>query len=189
MEVTAERKTQFFSLVRHNKVPEVEDQLNKGFPIDARDPHGNTPLMVAAQNGHKRLCKLTLKFGADANSTNHQVWVASEWSCRVACTGWVDLSFGREERGAWRIGSVKGQGADPGRLGSLVKEAMRTVMKRRKKNAFARRVVARQSARLTQWNLQLRVAGQHVFALRDRIWILCLVQVPDVSVPFSFFVI
>ena len=73
MEVTAERKAQFFSLIRHNKVPEVEDQLNKGFPIDARDAHGNTPLMVAAQNGHKRLCKLTLKFGAEPNSTNHQV--------------------------------------------------------------------------------------------------------------------
>jgi hypothetical protein len=74
-EVGAEEKQQFFSMVRHNKVAEVEDQLNRGFPIDARDAHGNTPLMVAAQNGHKRLCKLTLKFGADSNATNHQVSV------------------------------------------------------------------------------------------------------------------
>jgi len=73
MEVTGDKKLQFFSLIRHNKVPEVEDLLNKGFPIDTRDAHGNTPLMVAAQNGHKRLCKLALKFSAEPNSTNHQV--------------------------------------------------------------------------------------------------------------------
>jgi ankyrin repeat protein len=50
----------------------VEDILNKGFGIETRDAHGNTPLMVAAQNGHKRLCKLTLKFGAEPNAGNHQ---------------------------------------------------------------------------------------------------------------------
>ena len=71
-QVSADEKVSFFSLVRHNKVPEVEDALNKGFPIDTRDAHGNTPLMVAAQNGHKRLCKLALKFGGEPNSTNHQ---------------------------------------------------------------------------------------------------------------------
>ena len=45
-ELGPEEKMHFFSLVRHNKVPEVEDLLNKGFPIETRDAHGNTPLMV-----------------------------------------------------------------------------------------------------------------------------------------------
>jgi len=36
-----------------------------------RDPHGNTPLMVAAQNGHKRMAKALLKAQADCNAANH----------------------------------------------------------------------------------------------------------------------
>eukprot|EP00960_Hanusia_phi_P043412 756033-Hanusia_phi.AAC.4 len=62
----------FFSKIRHNKVAEVEDSLQSGFPLDKRDAHGNTPLMVAAQNGHKRLVKMILRSGADPNATNHQ---------------------------------------------------------------------------------------------------------------------
>ena len=64
--------TEFFSKVRHNKVAECEELVNVGFPMDARDRHGNTPLLVAAQNGHKRLVKLFLRAGANSNSTNHQ---------------------------------------------------------------------------------------------------------------------
>jgi hypothetical protein len=71
-DVSAEEEQAFFSLVRHNKVPDVEAALEEGFPIDKRDAHGNTTLMVAAQNGHKRLAKMALKHGADPNSTNHQ---------------------------------------------------------------------------------------------------------------------
>ncbi|KAJ1480793.1 ankyrin repeat-containing domain protein, partial [Baffinella frigidus] len=61
----------FFSLVRHNKVTEVDGMLAGGFPIDKRDGFGNTCLMVAAQNGHKRIVKMALKYQADPNSTNH----------------------------------------------------------------------------------------------------------------------
>ena len=63
---------EFFSKVRHNKVAECEDQISAGFPMDVRDRHGNTPLLVAAQNGHKRLVKMFLRAGADVNATNHQ---------------------------------------------------------------------------------------------------------------------
>ncbi|EKX53848.1 hypothetical protein GUITHDRAFT_57314, partial [Guillardia theta CCMP2712] len=62
----------FFSKIRHNKVAEVEDLVQSGFPLDRRDAHGNTPLMVASQNGHKRLVKMILRNGADPNATNHQ---------------------------------------------------------------------------------------------------------------------
>ena len=50
----------FFSKVRHNKVAECEEQVQAGFPMSVRDRHGNTPLLVAAQNGHKRLVKMFL---------------------------------------------------------------------------------------------------------------------------------
>ena len=73
VEISSSDKQHFFSCVRHNKVSEVEDMLKRGFGnVETRDPHGNTLLMVAAQNGHKRLCKLALKFNADPNQSNHQ---------------------------------------------------------------------------------------------------------------------
>ena len=73
VEMSSSDKQHFFSCVRHNKVSEVEDMLKRGFGnVETRDPHGNTLLMVAAQNGHKRLCKLALKFNADPNQSNHQ---------------------------------------------------------------------------------------------------------------------
>lgn len=70
-DVSAEEEKDFFSLVRHNKVTEVDGMLAGGFPIDKRDGFGNTCLMVAAQNGHKRIVKMALKYQADPNSTNH----------------------------------------------------------------------------------------------------------------------
>ena len=67
-----EMKKDFFAHVRHNKVQEVEDTIAAGFPIDTRDEHGNTALMVSCQNGHKRLAKLCMKYGANPDTTNHQ---------------------------------------------------------------------------------------------------------------------
>jgi ankyrin repeat protein len=65
-------RKEFFPLVRHNKVEDVENALAAGFPVDTRDEHGNTALMVSCQNGHKRLAKLCLKYGASPDGTNHQ---------------------------------------------------------------------------------------------------------------------
>ena len=65
-------KKDFFPKVRHNQVGAVEDALAAGFPVDTRDEHGNTALHVSCQNGHKRLAKLCLKYGASPDTTNHQ---------------------------------------------------------------------------------------------------------------------
>ena len=63
----------FFSLVRHNKVREFEEILaSSRLSIDVRDRNGNTSLMIAAQNGHKRLVKLCLQNNAEINVCNHQ---------------------------------------------------------------------------------------------------------------------
>ena len=67
-----EAKQHFFPALRHNKVAQVEDSLAAGFAIDTRDEHGNTALIVSCQNGHKRLAKLCLKYGANPDATNHQ---------------------------------------------------------------------------------------------------------------------
>ncbi|CAN0492046.1 unnamed protein product, partial [Laminaria digitata] len=38
-----------FSQVRNGRLKRFEDSLDKGFPVDAEDSHGNTTLMVACQ--------------------------------------------------------------------------------------------------------------------------------------------
>ncbi|KAL3777968.1 hypothetical protein ACHAW5_003402 [Stephanodiscus triporus] len=60
-----------FSLARHGRAGEVEALLQRGFPADARDEYGNTLLMVACQNGNKKISKLSLKYGCDINVVNN----------------------------------------------------------------------------------------------------------------------
>jgi hypothetical protein len=88
-----EEQKQLFSRVRHNKVVEVEEMLMAGTQArhalsrpsgacvgcmsqyaqaDMRDEFGNSPLIVACQNGHKRCAKLLIKAGANVNSQNHR---------------------------------------------------------------------------------------------------------------------
>jgi ankyrin repeat protein len=43
-----------------------------GLSVDVRDKFGNTPLIVACQNGHGRLAKMCVRYGADVNAVNHK---------------------------------------------------------------------------------------------------------------------
>lgn len=61
-----------YSLCRHNKYREIENLLEKGAPVDATDEFGNTPLIIAAQNGYKRMTKLLLRHNADINAQNNR---------------------------------------------------------------------------------------------------------------------
>merc|ERR1712146_809154 len=61
-----------YSLCRHNKYREIESLLEKGAPVDATDEFGNTPLVIAAQNGYKRMTKLLLRHNADINAQNNR---------------------------------------------------------------------------------------------------------------------
>jgi hypothetical protein len=61
------------SFVRHGKYREVEEKMNEPdwtLPIDYPDAVGNTLLMVACQNGNKRIAKLCLRRGAELNKQN-----------------------------------------------------------------------------------------------------------------------
>lgn len=61
------------SFVRHGKYKEVEEKMNEPdwtLPIDYPDVVGNTLLMVACQNGNKRIAKLCLRRGAELNRQN-----------------------------------------------------------------------------------------------------------------------
>lgn len=61
------------SLTRHGKYQDVEVtfQQLEFLNINHGDRYGNTLLHIASQNGHKRLCKLFLRKGADLNVQNN----------------------------------------------------------------------------------------------------------------------
>jgi len=59
-----------FSLARHNRIDDVGELLDRGMPVDVADAHGNTILIIACQNGLKRMAKLALRRGCDMDARN-----------------------------------------------------------------------------------------------------------------------
>jgi hypothetical protein len=59
-----------FRFARHGRLEEIEKLLEKGVPIDVRDIYGNTLLIIACQNGNKRVAKAVLRRGGDINARN-----------------------------------------------------------------------------------------------------------------------
>ena len=61
---------EIFSFARHGRCEEIEKLLDRGLPVDVRDEFGNTLLIIACQNGNKRVAKSVLRRGANINSRN-----------------------------------------------------------------------------------------------------------------------
>ena len=61
-----------FSYARHNRVEDVDRLLLRGLSPDTRDLHGNTILIIASQNNHKRVAKAALRRGSDINAVNYR---------------------------------------------------------------------------------------------------------------------
>jgi hypothetical protein len=61
-----------FSYARHGRCEEIERLFSKGLPVDVRDAYGNTVLIIACQNGNKRVAKAVLRRGANINARNHK---------------------------------------------------------------------------------------------------------------------
>ena len=59
-----------FSLARHGRFPELEYLLQMGVDPNSKDKHGNTILIIGAQNGNKSIVKLALRHGALLNMSN-----------------------------------------------------------------------------------------------------------------------
>ena len=76
--MTAEAASEALSLCRHNRYDGLVQMMDasdasSGDWAGITDAHGNTLLLVAAQNGLKRICKMLLRRGAaDIRGVNKQ---------------------------------------------------------------------------------------------------------------------
>ena len=62
-----------FSLARHNRYDALKAMLtSREVDVGVRDAKGNTLLLVACQNGLRRIAKLVLREGADIDAVNKQ---------------------------------------------------------------------------------------------------------------------
>ena len=60
-----------FSRIRHNRCSEAQELIDAtGVDLDVRDENGNSPLMIAAQNGHKKMAKMLMRRRIDLNAQN-----------------------------------------------------------------------------------------------------------------------
>eukprot|EP00466_Bigelowiella_natans_P003165 jgi/Bigna1/52930/estExt_Genewise1Plus.C_130129 len=64
------KKRELFTKARNNRSTDVEQDFAKGTDPDTVDKHGNTVLHIACQNGHKRMIKVCLRWGANLNAQN-----------------------------------------------------------------------------------------------------------------------
>lgn len=70
-EVRRDELRVLFSKVRHNRHKEVQAAFDSGsVSPHVRDEFGNTLLIMAAQNGNKRIAKMCLRVGGDINAQN-----------------------------------------------------------------------------------------------------------------------
>src|SRR5690242_10167994 len=60
----------FFTALRAGDSRQIRAALDQGASVNARDEHGNTPLMLAAVYGDVAEMKLLLDRGAEVNAVN-----------------------------------------------------------------------------------------------------------------------
>ena len=59
-----------FSQVRHGKLMKIEGSLEYGFNIETEDEAGNTILMVAVQNNHRKIVEFLIRRGSNIQHFN-----------------------------------------------------------------------------------------------------------------------
>lgn len=73
-ELTPEMHERFILLImdfaRSGDTDSLAEAYDRGFPLDERDPDGNTALMMAAYHGHLETVQMLIARGADINIPN-----------------------------------------------------------------------------------------------------------------------
>jgi len=60
------------SQCRHGRSSEIKKAIEQGLAVDTTDRHGNTLLIIACQNNHKKIVKILVRAGADISLKNHK---------------------------------------------------------------------------------------------------------------------
>ena len=63
-------KKALFQATRHGHHKKVEHLVRNGISVNSEDNFGNTILLIASQNGSKRLVKIALRYGANIDHQN-----------------------------------------------------------------------------------------------------------------------
>ncbi|MEZ5705822.1 MAG: ankyrin repeat domain-containing protein [Burkholderiaceae bacterium] len=83
--------------VASNQKAKVQQLLNQGVAINARDDQGRTALMLAALGDDPALVELLMNAGADPNLRDHAGWRASDLAEQAGHADWLPL-FTRSTR-------------------------------------------------------------------------------------------
>jgi len=76
----AKTKQVLFRCTRHGRYKEVRNMLEKGINPNTIDEYGNTILLVAAQNGSKRLVKTALRYNGNIDHQNYRGNTAAHYA-------------------------------------------------------------------------------------------------------------
>ena len=79
--------TTVFSQCRHGRLKRIEESLRLGFDINSEDEKGNSLLLVACQNGHRKMLDLLLNRGASIDHQNVQGCTALHYALAYDQTG------------------------------------------------------------------------------------------------------
>jgi hypothetical protein len=79
-----------FKHVRKGEYDAAKRLFTRGVDPNCRDKFGNTPLIVACQNGSGRIAKLCLRRGADVNATNAKKNAALHFTVQYGFTAMGD---------------------------------------------------------------------------------------------------
>ncbi|KAJ1489662.1 ankyrin repeat-containing domain protein [Baffinella frigidus] len=92
-----------FSKARHGRIKECVALLDKG--VDASDDAGNSMLIIAAQNNHKKIAKEALRRNCDMHHQNHKgnTCLHYAFGYKYAELGTYLISKGYEELGTYLI--------------------------------------------------------------------------------------
>ncbi|KAF0756523.1 hypothetical protein AaE_004598 [Aphanomyces astaci] len=97
-EVTeAERIAKAVLYTRNNNIKELENMLDQGVNINARDENGNTLFILACQQGNKNMCKFLMRRRCELDSQNFRGNTGLHYCYEYK---WTDLATYLKDKGA-----------------------------------------------------------------------------------------
>ena len=73
---TAISDNEFIKLCAEGNAEKIEEAINNGANIEAKDDNGNTALILAASEGYTQIVELLLQYGANINAKDNKGYTA-----------------------------------------------------------------------------------------------------------------